>query len=191
MARRPDIDFEVRWLPYQLNPSCAEKPSSKIEMYMRKFGKSKAEVQQIGSWMANNFEAVGLPYKFTEAGLVSNTFQAHRLLTVAYKLGGPVAQDKVAESLFHSYFADELAPNNPVALQAAAEAAGLDGKAILSDSSVGLDETRDELEIGRRYVREGVPHFVISAEGSAGPAQVSGAQPVEYFEKAFAQVTRR
>lgn len=38
---------------------------------------------------------------------VSNTFDAHRVLTAAYKHGGAKAQDKAAEALFHSYFAKE------------------------------------------------------------------------------------
>lgn len=84
----------------------------------------------------SKFDAVQLPYAFTEAALaprshrfelisssdgrkslkfqVSNTFDAHRVLTAAYQKGGPEAQDKAAEALFHSYFAKE--PPGPVCL---------------------------------------------------------------------------
>lgn len=188
MSKCADLDFEVRWLPFQLNPEAPQQPTSKTEAYMHKFKKSKAEVQQMGAWMGDNFKAVGLPYNFTDAGLVSNTFEAHRLLTWAYHIGGPAGQDKVAESLFHAYFADELAPNDPHALQKAAEAAGLDGQAFLEDSAKGDAQTREEFKVGRKLGVRGVPHFVICKEGASSNVQISGAQPPKSFVEAFRQV---
>ena len=95
---------------------------------------------------------------------VSNTFDAHRVLTAAYQQGGPEAQDKAAEALFHSYFAKEKAPNDPGELRAAAEAAGLP-EAVLSKGYMAK-ETKEELEVGRKLRVRGVPHFVIRTEGA-------------------------
>lgn len=189
MSACSNLDFEVRWLPYQLNPKAREEPSSKIEAYMKKFQISdKRRVMEMSAWMGNNFKQVGLPYKFTEAGLVSNTFNAHRVLTVAYQEGGAAAQDKAAESLFHSYFAEERAPNDPEALKKAAEAAGLNGQALLDDVQRGAALTHEELEIGRRLRVTGVPHFVIRAEGSGSEKQIAGAEPPASFVQAFKRV---
>lgn len=189
MTNAPNIDFEVRWLPYQLNPQAAEEPSSKSEMYMKKFGKSKEEVAQMAQGMAQKFAAVGLPFKTTEGSLVSNTLQAHRILTAAYKSGGPEAQDKAVEVIFNGYFGEGKAPNDRAMLEAAAAAAGFDGKAILDDQSTLTAEVQQELGQGRRIVDSGVPHFVIKGE-SGKATQFSGAQPPAQFAQAFAQVTK-
>ena len=49
--RRGDLEFQVRWLPFQLDPSASEKPSSRMEAYAKKFGKGKEEVKEMGLWM--------------------------------------------------------------------------------------------------------------------------------------------
>lgn len=190
MSKRPDLEFEVRWLPFQLNPDASQQPASKIQMYMKKFGKSKEEVMQMGGGMGQKFAAVGLPYNFTEKGLVSNTFDAHRVLTAAYQSGGAAAQDKAAESLFHSYFVEELAPNDPVALQAAGAAAGLDGKALVANPNLSAAETKEEISMGRQLRVTGVPHFVIRKDGGGKTEQLSGAQPPEDFIRAFKSVAQ-
>merc|ERR1719456_664286 len=51
--------------------------------------------------MKQRFEAVGLPFRFTETDLTGNTFDAHRVMTKAYEEGGSSAQDKASEILFH------------------------------------------------------------------------------------------
>merc|ERR1719253_631258 len=92
--------------------------------------------------MAGRFKEVGLPFRFTENDLTGNTFDAHRVLTTAYEKGGSSAQDKAAEKLFHSYFAEGKAPSDPEALKAAADAAGLDGASIVKDTSAGAAQTK-------------------------------------------------
>lgn len=187
MSKRADVDFEVRWLPFQLNPEASNTPSSKMQMYAQKFGKNPEEVKQMGEWMGAKFHAVNLPYNFTEKGSVSNTFEAHRVLTAAYARGGAAAQDRAMESLFTSYFGEELAPNDPNALKKAAELAGV--PEVISDTSIGAAETKEDFGIGRKLKVSGVPHFVISREGGAS-VQVSGAQPPEEFAAAFSRVVR-
>merc|ERR1712187_324446 len=118
--------------------------------YADNFGKSKEEVKQMSGWMGQKFKDAGLPYNFTEAALVSNTFDAHRVLTAAYQSGGAQAQDKAAELLFRSYFEEERAPNDPEALKAAADAAGVDGKALVNDRTLAAAEAKKEMQIGRQ-----------------------------------------
>lgn len=183
MQKATHLDFEVRWLPFQLNPAASEKPESRMQAYASKFGPER--IKQMIPMMASRFSAVGLPFNFTEDALTSNTFEVHRLLTTAYKHGGAVAQDKASEILFHAYFADGRSPNDPEILSSAAEAAGLDMKAFLQDKTIGLAETKAELDIGRQLRVSGVPHFVIKREGSHSDKQISGAQPPEEFLHTF------
>lgn len=190
MTNSPEFDVEVRWLPYQLSPQSSEEPSSKMEAYMQKFGRSKEQVRQMFAGMAQRFQAVGLPLDTSDSCQVSNTMQAHRILTAAYKSGGPAAQDKAVEVIFNGYFGEGKAPNDRALLEAAAAAAGFDGKTILDDQSAVTAEVQAELAQGRRIVDSGVPHFVIRGD-SGKSAQFSGAQPPAQILQAFAQVSGR
>jgi predicted DsbA family dithiol-disulfide isomerase len=185
------MEFEVRWLPFQLTPDLSKEPSSKIERYMQKFGRTQEEVKMMGASMGQRFREVGLPFNFTEKGLVSNTFDSHRVLTAAYKEGGSVAQDKAAEILFNAYFNEEKAPSDPEVLRAAAAAAGLDADKLVSDDSVAAAETKEELERGRRMGVTGVPFFVIKSDETVRPIQVSGAQPPDMLSRAFVSVAQK
>lgn len=185
MATRTDLDFDVRWWPFQLN-SQAPRESNKLQMYMKKFGMSKEQAMGKADWMRGNFERVGLPFRFTETDLTGNTWDAHRVLTEAYEKGGAAAQDKACESLFQSYFAEGKAPSDPAVLKAAADAAGLDG-AVVSDKSVADSKTKEEMARGQRLGVSGVPHFVVYEE-NAPPrdhVQVGGAQPPQEFVNVF------
>jgi len=182
MAKRTDLEYNVRWLPFQLNANAALQ-SNKLEMYMKKFGINKEQCMQQSEKMRGNFSAVGLPYNFRETDLTGNTFDAHRVLTAAYEKGGPEAQDKACEKLFHAYFVDGHAPSDPVVLKAAADAAGVGD----FDVSTAVKETKDEMQLGRRMGVTGVPHFVIYEEGSSSKAQLNGAQPPEAFLKTFSR----
>merc|ERR1712070_1358967 len=93
--------------------------------------------------MKRNFDAVGLPYKFTEAGLTGNTFNSHRLIAYAGSKGADV-QDKVVEELFLNYFAEEKFLNDPQVLVAAAVKAGIpeqEASHFVSDESQFAEQT--------------------------------------------------
>jgi len=186
MRKRTDLDFNVRWLPFQLNAQ-APTSTSKVEMYMSKFGKSKEDALKIGDWMGEKFKAVGLPFRFTETDLTGNTFDAHRVMTAAYEIGGPAAQDKACESLFQAYFAEGKAPSDPAVLKAAADAAGIDSDGW--QDAANTANTKEEFGVGRSFGVTGVPHFVVYEEGSTKKEQVGGAQAPEDFVRVFSQVT--
>ena len=182
--RSSGVDAVVRWKAYQLNPSASDTPSSKVEMYMRKFGRSREEVLQLSRSMEQKFAAVGLPHSFTEKALVSNTLDGHRVLAWA-GAQSPAAQDAAAERLFRGYFAEERAPNDRDLLIEACVAAGkreADAIAFLDDKSAMRDQVQRELQEARGV--RGVPHFVIRQPGR-DPVQISGAQPPEVFERAL------
>lgn len=187
MSKNGHLEFRVRWLPYQLSPGSSEEPSSRVEGYAAKFGKTNEQIQQMFQGIQQRFAKVGLPYSL-EDPKISNTREAHRLLTIAYK-EGPEAQDKAAEVLFNGYFGEGRAPNEPALLEAAAIAAGLDAS-IIADRSVSGDELDKELAEGRKMVTSGVPHFVFSPEGGKAVAEFAGAQPVEEFLDAFAKASK-
>mmetsp|Transcript_99536 Transcript_99536/g.172784 ORF Transcript_99536/g.172784 Transcript_99536/m.172784 type:complete len:97 (-) Transcript_99536:19-309(-) len=82
-------------------------------------------------------------------------------------------------------------PNDPEVLRKAADAAGLDGKAFVADANMNAAETTEEFKVGRQLRVTGVPHFVITADGSGKAEQISGAQPPEEFTKAFHRIAKQ
>jgi predicted DsbA family dithiol-disulfide isomerase len=185
--RSSGVDAVVRWKAYQLNPNASDTPSSKVEMYMQKFGRSREEVLQLSRSMEQKFAAVGLPHSFTEKALVSNTLDGHRVLAWA-GAQSPAAQDAAAERLFRGYFAEERAPNDAAVLVEACVEAGkseADARAFVADKGAFRREVEDELRDARaKRSLQGVPHFVITKPGRS-PVEISGAQPPAVFERAL------
>jgi predicted DsbA family dithiol-disulfide isomerase len=171
------------------------------------------KVFEMAEGMKANFTAAGLPYAFTEKGLTGNTFNAHRLLTYAAS-HSLATQDKVAESLFRAYFAEEQFPNDPQVLLAAALEGGLEesgARSLIEDENAMAEETRGELLVAQRYPKltptpphcnahcnlnpcryqvSGVPFFLLS-EGEGEDVReisLSGAQPPARFIQALERI---
>lgn len=181
-------EFEVRWLPFQLNANASRSGVNKMQMYMEKFGRTREQMDGMMGGMKATFSGVGLPFNFTDKGLTANTFNAHRIMSYTYDKLGAAAQDKVAESLFNSYFNLELSPNDPQVLLEAAQTSGLPAEEVaklLEDESFYAVETAAELEYGKKMRVNGVPFFVLQEDGTQKKLSVSGAQPQEAFVEAI------
>jgi len=188
MQRLPDQHFEVKWWPFQLNAQASRAGVNKLQMYCDKFGGTPEQMLQKAEGMKQNFARVGLPFKFTDQAITGNTFNSHRLLSMAHSVSEET-QDKVVESLFRSYFAEEKFLNDPEVLIAAAIDGGIDpetARAFVQDESQLRDQTDREMEYGKQQRVTGVPHFVIEYNGKR--ASLGGAQPPEAFEKVFQQM---
>lgn len=192
MSKSPDLDFKIRWLPFQLNAASAEEPASRTEKYMEKFGKTREEVMGFFEvQMKGSFEKVGLPYHAVDGEIfVANSREAHRVITAAYKEGGQEAQDKAVEVLFYGYFGEGKPPNEPTLLEAAAVAAGLD-PSLVADRSMFAAELDEELAEWRPKVKTGVPHVIIRPEDGEAVTEFYGMtaeEPVEQMLAAFAVI---
>jgi len=158
-------DFEVRWYPFQLNPMAPEKGESRIAMYMKKFGGSREQTLERSKMMEANFKSVGLPYKFTDAGVTCNTWNGHRLLAYAFHKGGVSMQDAVMEELFLNYFGEEKFLNDPEVLKNAGRKGNMaedDLKRVVDDPEFFAEETQAEMKMGKALRVTGVPFFVLS-----------------------------
>ena len=188
MKHRTDVDFEVKWFPFQLNPNSSREPSSKLEMYKAKFGRSREELMQMMGGMKAKFDAVNLPFRFEDSDLIANTFDAHRVLTAAAAKGA-AAQDAAAEIIFAAYFGEGKSPADATTLVAAARAAGLeDPEAFVADANAGRRETEEEFALARKLRVRGVPHFLIREGDNEDGKEVSGAQPPQVFEQVFREI---
>jgi predicted DsbA family dithiol-disulfide isomerase len=186
MAAAKDLTVDVHWLPYQLSPTSSEEPITKMDGYMKARGMSKEQFLAMNDRLEQKFKSMGLSFKNDEGNMVSNTYEAHRLIANAYNLGGAEAQDKVVELIFEGYFGQGRAPNDSSTLETAAEAAGLQLD-VVRNKDTGKTEIDKELEECRKMVTSGVPHFMITGENGT-KVEISGAEDPGEFLGAFTKV---
>lgn len=170
-------DFEVTWLPFQLNPAASKEGVDKMTMYKQKFGEDRM------NQMIPRMKQTGLEdgINFSYGGKTGNTFDSHRLISWAQKQG---KQDALVEELFKNYFEQEKFIGDEKVLIAAGEKAGLQN---VQDFLRGDGEAKEVMSDLRRYQDEmqinGVPHFIVG-----GKYQVGGAQEAPAFTQLFQKI---
>jgi predicted DsbA family dithiol-disulfide isomerase len=174
--------IQVRWLPFQLNPSMPREGISRREYRAKKFG-SWEYSQQLDAKVKAVGEAEGIRFAFDWIERTPNTLDAHRLIWLAGKRG---IQDAVVEALFQAYFTAGRDISDRSTLIDVVAVAGLDRhqcEAVL-DGTDGLDAIKEVGKLADRFRVEGVPFFIVN-----GKATLSGAQPKETFLEVFQQAT--
>lgn len=164
-----DLQVEIVWRPFQLNPTHPREGVARAEYLAKKFGslaRAEARYAPISAAAAR----CGLPFNPARITRVPNTFDAHRLIAYSARYQ---AQDSVVTALFNAYFVDGRDVGQREILVELAESAGLDGGKvrIYLASSDGENEVRAAEAAARRLSISGVPAFVID-----GQCLFSGAQ---------------
>ncbi|KAL4652777.1 hypothetical protein ACB098_01G226600 [Castanea mollissima] len=173
-ASKDQYDFEIRWHPFQLNPSAPKEGINKKEFYRNKFG---SQTERIEARMSEVFRGHGLEYNLS--GLTGNTLDSHRLMHFAGKKGLD-KQHNLMEVLSLGYFTQAKFIGDQEFLLESAKEVGIEGaEEFLRDPNNGLKEVNEELEKYSASIT-GVPYFVIN-----GSQKLSGAQPPEVFLRAF------
>jgi len=177
-ASKDQYDFEVRWHPFQLNPSAPKEGINKKEYYREKFG---SQSERMEARMSEVFRSHGVEYNLS--GLTGNTLDSHRLMYFAGQQGLD-KQHNLMEELSLGYFTQGKYIGDQEFLVESAKKVGIEGAAeFLQDPNNGLKEVNEELDKYSANIT-GVPYFVIN-----GIQKLSGAQPPEVFLKAFRVVT--
>lgn len=178
LAMRPQADLEVRWLPFQLNPTMPAGGLDRRQYLTAKFGGvERAEKQYERIRRAGRDE--GIDFQFERISRTPNTVDSHRLIHYAGLRG---AQDSIVEALFQAYFLEGRDTGKRNVLIDVADSAGLDAAEVAA--YLQSDEDRSHIlgldEIARRNGITGVPCFIIE-----GRYAVSGAQSPEIFHQIF------
>jgi predicted DsbA family dithiol-disulfide isomerase len=176
-----DRQVNVRWLPFQLNPTMPKEGISRKEYRTRKFG-SWERSQELDARMIAVAKTEGIHFAFDRMERTPNTLDAHRLIWLAEQNG---VQDAVVEALFRAYFTEARDISNCQVLIDVVADAGLDrdqAEALLN-SKRGMEEIKADEEKGRRLGVQGVPFFIIN-----GQVTLEGAQQPDAFLDAFNQV---
>ena len=179
-ALRATGDVEVRWRPYQLDPTIPAEGRDR-QAYMRaKFGDGP-RVAETQARLTALGEEIGVAFDFPAIRRSPNTLDAHRLIRFAGEAG---AADAMVERLFSDYFEHGRDIGDRAVLVEAARACGLDGEAVAARlaSGEGGDEVRAEIEEARQVGVQGVPFFIFASKYA-----VSGAQSEDVLAQAIAR----
>ena len=153
---------EVVWRSYELDPSAApstQTTGGQVELLAAKYGRSRAEAQQMLDQMTATAAADGLTFRFDRMR-GGNTFDAHRLLHLARERG---LQHELKEALDVGTFAEGLSVSDHDELARVAVAAGLDEPEVrrVLGSDEYADAVRGDVAQARAYGITGVPFFVL------------------------------
>lgn len=185
LAQLPDLDVEVHWRAYELDPRAPREPEDLVAVLERKYG--PGAYASMTSRLTALGAAEGIDYRFDRTQRV-NTFDAHRL--VAWAATQPHGQDSVVEGLFSAYFTDGANVADPGTLVDLVGRAGGDpvaAAAVLAGDAYAT-EVRDDEAMARDLEVSGVPAFVLAER-----MMIPGAQDVDTFvqliERAAARFT--
>lgn len=181
LAIANDVDVEVAWHPFQLDPTLPPGGKDRRVYLEEKFGGAENADRIYDRVRAAGAEE-DIPFAFEKIERSPNTLDAHRLIRWA---GIEGVQDAVVERLFNLYFIEGADLTKDETLKGAAKDAGMDpemvGRLLASDAD--LAETEAEVVHAQAIGVQGVPTFILD-----GKYAVSGAQPAEILADAIRQV---
>ncbi|SDG98287.1 Predicted dithiol-disulfide isomerase, DsbA family [Pseudonocardia oroxyli] len=177
-------EVEVRYRSFELDPHAPRAyEGDRTQRLSAKIGADVPQVRAMEQRLADLAAADGLEIRFdrTQDG---NTFDAHRLLHLAWDLGGAELQSQVKSALVTALFRDGEPIGSVEALRRVAVAAGLpeaDVDRVLGSAEY-TDAVRADEETARSLGISGVPFYVLDRRYG-----VSGAQSVEVLVQALEQ----
>lgn len=171
---RPDRAVEIRYRPFQLDPTTPKEGVDRKAHYKAKFGDSpdykaaRAHLEELGT-------SLNIAFDFKAPARIANTLDAHRLIRWSKSAEAvvPGAQNAVVEGLMQAYFERGDFLGDHGLLTRVAEAAGMDGDLVrdLLASDQDIEMIQRDIQSGHQMGIRGVPFFIF--DGKAG---VSGAQ---------------
>ena len=172
LASRPDIEADIHWRPYMLDPTIPKEGYPRKAYMTSKFGSAERATEMFDRVSAEA-EREGLAFDMDAITVSPNTLDAHRLIHWAAAEG---VQDAMKEALLKAFFVDARDVGDRDVLVEIAEAVGLDGAAIRAKLATDEDVALIEAEIAeaRQIGVTGVPCFIVDRR-----VGLSGAQPPE------------
>jgi predicted DsbA family dithiol-disulfide isomerase len=175
-----DIDIELHFQPFELNPTLAPEGEDTVKYLSTKYGISAEQIARNQANIRDRGAAVG--FTFGKRERVWNTFDAHRLLCWAETAGH---QRELKHALLKAYHGDGRNPGaHDVLLELAGEV-GLDVEAareILAGDAYA-DEVRERERFWQRAGISAVPSVIVDQRHL-----IQGGQPPEVFEQALRQI---
>jgi predicted DsbA family dithiol-disulfide isomerase len=183
IGKVPEVDVDVRWRPFQLDPTIPAEGKDRKRYMLDKFG-SEERIRQIHERIEPLGAEEGISFAFDKIKVAPNTLDAHRVIRWAGAAGGDV-QNRLVRRLFKLNFEDgENLGDHSVLVEAARES-GMDAAVVetLLPTEADVEAVRTEIATAQRMGITGVPCFLIE-----GKYAVMGAQDTETLADAIRQV---
>jgi len=115
-----EVQVDVAWLPFQLNPGMPKGGMPRAEYRKAKFG-SLARSRELDARVMAEGRSEGIEFAFDRIERTPNTTEAHRLIALAPD------QDEVVNRLFRAYFEEARDIGDPAVLAEIAAQCGVEG----------------------------------------------------------------
>lgn len=186
-----EIEAEICWRPFELNPDMPEEGEDIERHMLRKYGQAPSASGT--DRMSRIAERAGYAMRYMGEGpepprRMWNTLRAHKLLAWALSEYGPARQTELKLALFDAHFQQRRNVSDPAVLLSIAEALGLDGAgraAALESEDLAKSVKAEEREAIDRGITA-VPMMLISER-----FMVPGAQKPEVYVDALRKVASR
>jgi predicted DsbA family dithiol-disulfide isomerase len=184
-----EVEAEVRWLPFELNPDMPPQGEGQEEHIARKYGRTPDQAAANRGQLLSIGERAGYSFGYTGAGdppkaMMWNTFAAHKLLKWALIEAGAETQTRLKRALFDAHFQQRRNVSDPAVLADVAASVGLDRAAALAataDEALGAIVRREQAAAWDMNI-SGVPAMIVN-----GKYLIPGSQEPE----TYAQVLRK
>ncbi len=172
LEMRPEIEFEVVWRPYQLDPNVPREGVDRAAYMKAKFGDGP-RVSAMSETLKAEGLREGISFAFDKIERRPNTLNSHRLIRWAVTAG---IQDAVVERLFAAYFLEGRDIGDPAVLEFLAADVGMDSVEVaeLLAGDADLAAVEREAKLAGEMGITGVPSFIF-----ANKLVLSGAREAE------------
>ncbi len=181
LAMVPDINADITWQPFQLDPTVPMEGRDLKPYYAAKFG-SDEKVQQIFQHMESVGDTEGIAFDFSKMERTMNTLPLHVLMLEADKEG---FKAKLKERFFKAYFEDATdlsKTENIVQIMAEFGWEAEKVQAILADELL-FEEVKEKIAYFQSRGVSAVPFFIFNEKYG-----ISGAQPPHVLADTLRQI---
>ena len=192
-----EIDAEIRWRPFELNPDMPEQGEEQEAHLQRKYGRSAEEGSKVRGQMKAIAESAGvsLSYEGDDAktgeappAMMWNTRECHKLLGFALEQAGADVQMQLKLALFKAHFNQRKRLADRDVLLDIAASVGLHrqaAKAALDDAELEARVVAEEQQAWD-YNITGVPAMIVNDK-----FMIPGAQSPETYVSALRRVAEK
>jgi predicted DsbA family dithiol-disulfide isomerase len=176
LHRRPDLQFDLVWRPFLLNPDMPRAGMPRADYVARKFGGEERARRLYGS-ITEIGRAEGIAFRFDRIRRTPSSVDAHRLVRWAAPRGRAA---EMVDAIFSAHFTDGRDVGDAGVLAAIAVACGLSANDAISflNSDRECDQVHAENLRAHRLGINGVPCFVVG-----GRHAIAGAQEPEVLDR--------
>lgn len=189
-----EIEAEVRWRPFELNPDMPHEGEEQEAHLQRKYGRSAEEGAKVRGQMKSIAESAGVSLLY-EGGedpappaMMWNTRDCHKLLGLALEQMGPQVQTELKLALFKAHFNERKDLSDHEVLLDIASSVGVHrgaAKTALDDKEIEARVIAEERQAWEHNI-SGVPAMIID-----GKFMVPGAQGPETYVNVLRRVVEK